>query len=143
MTATNSVASNLSSLFRSERRSGIPGIPSRSLLAQPEEDFAKPTFNDDGELIRPDISYREWVYIGTPLTPNDLNPPEAPFPEGHNVYIHPDDFDHWKRTGTFRNGTVIVKELVSVGTKQAVSGNGHGRSRRSRSDHQGHGTLRG
>ena len=100
-------------------------LQSPSLLAQPGEDFPKPTFNDDGELIRPDISYREWVYMGTPLTPNELNPPEAPFPEFHNVYIHPDDFDHWKRTGTFPNGTVIVKELVSVGAKQAVSGNGY------------------
>ena len=73
---------------------------SPSLLAQQRENFPKPAFNDDGELIRPDISYREWVYVGTPLTPNELNPPEAPFPEFHNVYIHPDDFDHWKRTGT-------------------------------------------
>ena len=89
------------------------------------ENFPKPTFNDKGELLRPDVSYREWVYIGTPLTPNELNPPEAPFPDFHNVYIHPSDFDHWKRTGTFPDGTVIVKELVSVGTKQAVSGNGY------------------
>ena len=58
------------------------------------ERFPKPTFNDKGELVRPDISYREWIYIGTPFTPNDLNPPEAPFPEFHNVYIHPSDFDH-------------------------------------------------
>ena len=42
--------------------------------------FPKPSYNDKGEMIRPDISYREWVYVGTPLTPNDLNPPEAPFP---------------------------------------------------------------
>jgi len=81
------------------------------------ESFPKPTFNDKGELLRPDVSYREWVYIGTPLTPNELNPPEAPFPEFHNVYIHPSDFDHWKRTGTFPDGTVMVKELVLVGTK--------------------------
>lgn len=98
---------------------------SPSLLAQQRGEFPKPVFNDDGELIRPDLSYREWVYVGTPLTPNDLNPPEAPFPEFHNVYIHPDDFDHWKRTGGFPDGTVIVKELVSVGAKQAVSGTGY------------------
>ncbi len=89
------------------------------------EDFPKPSFNDKGQLIRPDVSYREWVYIGTPLTPNALNPPEAPFPEFHNVYIHPSDFDHWKRTGTFPDGTVIVKELVLVGATQAVSGKGY------------------
>ncbi len=98
---------------------------SPSIRAEHGAGFPKPTFNDKGELIRPDISYRHWVYIGTPLTPNDLNPPEAPFPDFHNVYIHPDDFDHYRRTGLFPNGTVIVKELVSVGAKQAVSGNGY------------------
>jgi len=95
------------------------------LQARAWKSFPKPTFNDKGELLRPDVSYREWVYIGTPLTPNELNPPEAPFPEFHNVYIHPSDFDHWKRTGTFPDGTVIVKELVLVGTTQAVSGKGY------------------
>lgn len=98
---------------------------SPSLRAEPREDFPKPTFNAKGELIRPDTSYREWVYIGTPLTPNELNPPEAPFPEFHNVYIHPDDFDHWRRTATFPDGTVIIKELVLVGAKQATSGKGY------------------
>ena len=71
------------------------------LYGQSGDDFPKPSFNERGELIRPDVSYREWVYVGTPLTPNSLNPPEAPFPEFHNVYIHPADFDHWKRTGRF------------------------------------------
>ena len=88
-------------------------------------DFPKPSFNEDGNLIRPDVGYRQWVYVGTPLTPNDLNPPEAPFPDFHNVYIHPYDFDHYSRTGEFPQGTVIIKELVSVGSKQAVSGNGY------------------
>ncbi len=88
-------------------------------------DFPKPSYNDKGEMIRPDISYREWVYVGTPLTPNDLNPPEAPFPEFHNVYIHPDDFDHYKRSGNFPVGSVMIKELVLVGSQAAVSGKGY------------------
>ena len=92
---------------------------------QQSQDFPKPTFTADGKLIRPDLSYREWVYVGTPLTPNELNPPEAPFPEFHNVYIHPDDFDHYRRTGEFRDGTVLVKELVTVGSTLAVSGRGY------------------
>ena len=81
-------------------------------------------FNAAGELIRPE-GYRQWVYVGTPLTPNDLNPPEAPFPEFHNVYIHPDDFQHYQRTGAFPDKTILVKELVTVGSKKAVSGNGY------------------
>ncbi|HSR68297.1 MAG TPA: cytochrome P460 family protein [Acidobacteriota bacterium] len=85
----------------------------------------KLNFTADNELQRPDFSFRNWIHIGTPLTPNDLNPPEAPFPEFHNVYIHPDDLDHYARTGKFRDGTALVKELVSVGSKAAPSGKGY------------------
>ena len=81
-------------------------------------------FDKEGNLIRPE-GYRKWVYIGTPLTPNDMNPPAAAFPEFHNVYIHPNDFEHWEKTGKFRDGTIIIKELVTVGSKKAVSGNGY------------------
>jgi hypothetical protein len=78
----------------------------------------------DGELERP-TGYREWVYVGTPVTPNDLNDGKAAFPEHHNVYIDPKSWAHWKKTGEFRDGTILMKELVSVGAKAAVSGNGY------------------
>lgn len=97
-----------------------------ALAATPpsSQEKGKPEFTKDGELMQP-TGYREWVYIGTPLTPNDMNPPEASFPEFHNVYIHPGDFAHYKKTGKFRDGTVLVKELVSVGSKAATSGKGY------------------
>ncbi|MEH6345712.1 MAG: cytochrome P460 family protein [Bermanella sp.] len=79
---------------------------------------------DDGELQRP-AGYREWVYVGSPLTPNDMNNGKAAFPEHHNVYIDPQSWEHWKDKGEFRDGTIIIKELVSVGSKAAVSGNGY------------------
>ena len=86
---------------------------------------AKPySFDSQGRLIRP-VGYRQWVYVGTPLTPNDLNPPEAPFPEFRNVYIDPVSYVHYAETGQFREGTILVKELVSVGSKAAVSGNAY------------------
>ncbi len=88
-------------------------------------ELPKPQFNDQGQLIRPEVGYREWMYIGTPITPNDMNPPAAPFPDFHNVYIHPGDYRHFRQTGQFRDGTVIIKELVSVGSKQAVSETGY------------------
>ena len=84
----------------------------------------KPSFTPDGQLVQP-TGYREWVYVGTPLTPNELNPPEAPFPEFHNVYIHPADFAEFKKSGKFPDGTILIKELVSVGAKQASSGKGY------------------
>lgn len=78
----------------------------------------------NGELERP-TGYREWVYVGTPVTPNDMNNGKAAFPEHHNVYIDPKSWAHWKKTGDFREGTILIKELVSVGSKSAVSGNGY------------------
>jgi len=96
--------------------------PLRPLRADPPpEELAR--FNAAGDLVRPE-GWREWIYVGTPLTPNSLNPPEAAFPEFHNVYIDPASWEHYRRTGTFRDGTMIAKELVSVGTTQATSGKG-------------------
>ena len=78
----------------------------------------------DGELQRP-TGYREWIYVGSPVTPNDMNGGKAAFPEHHNVYIDPESWNHWKKTGEFRDGTILMKELVSVGSKAAVSGLGY------------------
>jgi hypothetical protein len=81
-------------------------------------------FTPDGKLKRP-IGYRQWVYVGTPLTPNELNGGVAPFPEFHAVYIDPESYAHYEKTGEFRDGTVMVKELSSVGAKEASSGTGY------------------
>jgi hypothetical protein len=81
-------------------------------------------FTADGKLKQP-VGYRKWMYIGTPLTPNDMNDGEASFPEFHEVYMDPESFAHYEKTGKFRDGTVLVKELSSVGTKEAPSGKGY------------------
>ncbi|MEQ8764381.1 MAG: cytochrome P460 family protein [Planctomycetota bacterium] len=82
------------------------------------------TFLEDGRLARPK-GYRRWIYVGAPLTPNELNGGRAAFPEFHNVYIDPTSYDSYKRTGAWRDGTVLLKELVSVGSKAASSGKGY------------------
>jgi hypothetical protein len=82
------------------------------------------SFDGSGELLRPK-SYRKWVYVGTPLTPNDMNDGHAAFPEFHSVYVDPESFEHFEKTGTFRDGAVVIKELISVGTKRATSGRGY------------------
>jgi len=95
-----------------------------SISKAESKDYAK--FDKDGNLIQPvDYEWRTWMYIGTPITPNSLNPPEAPFPEFHNVYIDPISFEHFSKTGEFPDGTLLIKELVSVGATKAASGNGY------------------
>jgi Cytochrome P460 len=105
---------------------GIAGLSCvlAGAAAQPGASVAGIEFTPEGKLKRP-IGYRRWVYVGTPLTPNDLNGGEAPFPEFHAVYIDPESFAHYEKTGEFRDGTVMVKELVGVGAREATSGKGY------------------
>ena len=90
--------------------------------SQPDPD---PAFTiSDGQLIRP-TNYRQWTFVGTPVTPNDMNGGKAAFPEFHNVYIDSVSYEAYKQTGKWRDGTILVKELVSVGAKAATSGKGY------------------
>ena len=81
-------------------------------------------FTDDGKLKQP-VGYRKWVYVGEVVTPNDMNDGDASFPEFHAIYMDPESFAEYEKTGKYRDGTVLVKELSSVGTKKAASGNGY------------------
>ena len=87
-------------------------------------DTAYAKFNKAGELLRP-IKYREWIFVGAPVTPKDMNDGKPAFPEFHNVYIDPASWQYWKRTGKFRDNSIFVLELVSVGDKKSSSGSGY------------------
>lgn len=83
-------------------------------------------YTAEGKIVRPEPSmFRKWVYVGTPLTPNDMNDGEASFPEFHAVYMDPISFAEFEKTGVYPNGTVLIKELSAVGSKKASSGNGY------------------
>jgi len=88
--------------------------------APPVEPKSRIEFTADGKLKLPD-GYREWVYVGASVTPNDLNGGQALFPEFHSIYIDPESFAAYQKTGEYRDGTVMVKELASVGGKNKSS----------------------
>lgn len=76
--------------------------------------------------------FREWPFLGAPLTPNALNGGAAGFPEYHYVYIEPSAYEHYKKTKEFPEGTTIVKELVLTnpgehadGSRDEASGRGY------------------
>ena len=118
----NSIARNMAFVLLAAMVGGIAALPVGDALADSDEKY-EATFNSDGELIRP-AGWREWVFVGSPLTPNSLNGGEASFPEFHSVYIDPESWAHWKKTGTFREGTMFAKELTLVGATAATSGVG-------------------
>lgn len=88
------------------------------------------TITGGNETSIPD-GFREWVFLGAPLTPNGLNGGAAGFPEFHHVYIEPGAYAEFRRTGRFPEGTTIVKELVLLqegqyedGSRDEASGRG-------------------
>src|ERR1700751_3113259 len=101
------------------------------MAAQSEQSSA--VFDSDGRLKLPDPStFRRWVFVGAPLTPNGLNNGKANFPEYHHVYVEAKNVDAYLKTGSFPEGTVIVKELTRVlnptfpdGSRQEPSGRGY------------------
>lgn len=72
-----------------------------------------PVYTADGQLVQP-TGYHDWVFIGSMVTPNGLNGGKAGFPEFHNVYVEAANLAGYRKTGSFPEGTVIVKELTLV-----------------------------
>ena len=109
-----------------------------AVLAQSPSDSGAPSrprylpeYTDSGELILPK-NFHEWVYVGSPLTPNALNGGHAGFPEFHNVYIEPGSYEIYKKTNVFPEGTIFFKELQltlpaqnSDGSRSEPSGRGY------------------
>jgi hypothetical protein len=89
-----------------------------------------PEYAANGDLLLPK-NFNEWIYLGSPLTPDGLNGGEAGFPEFHNVYIEPGSYRIYKETGAFPEGTILFKELQRVmapeypdGSRDEPSGRG-------------------
>ena len=90
-----------------------------------------PEYTASGELILPK-DFHEWIYVGSPLTPNALNGGQAGFPEYHNVYMEPGSYEIYQKTGEFPEGTIFFKELQLTlpgenpdGSRMELSGRGY------------------
>ncbi len=119
-----SKSSNTKRLLRICSIFAIFGLAWAPELAQAQNAYT-PEFTSDKQLKLPEGKiWREWLYVGSLVTPNALNDGEAPFPEHHMVYIDPVSWAHYKKTGEFREGTVIAKELTRVRAPDGANENG-------------------
>ena len=108
-------------------------FPSNTNRVAAETQQSAAVFASDGKLNLPKpATFRRWVLVGAPLTPDGLNNNKAGFPEYHNVYIEEKNVDAYLKTGSFPEGTVIVKELTRVlkptfpdGSRTEPSGRGY------------------
>ena len=83
-----------------------------------------PEYTPSDELKLPENSiWRDWVFVGAPLTPNALNGGQANFPEYHYVYIEPGSYEIYRKTGIFPDGTIFFKELqLTLGPSENPDG---------------------
>jgi hypothetical protein len=96
----------------------------------PREGSARPEYNRKGELIAPK-GFRSWVFVGA-----DLSPVYGPaLPEStarerqrnaakepgtfHNIYINPESYRAFLKTGKFPDPTLLVMEVFKAETRDA------------------------
>jgi len=81
------------------------------------------SFNPDGTINRP-LNHRQWVNVGTTLIPkgevNIIDGLPIETNEYIDTYVEPMAFAIYMATGTWPNGTQIVKEFTA--TKEAKPG---------------------
>lgn len=84
------------------------------------EGMALPEYNDQGALLRP-VGFERWMVVGTSIGLNysdgKVKNPDDPG-QFHNVYMQPQAFDNYVRTGEFPEQTVfVVTNNPSTSTK--------------------------
>ena len=100
-----------------------------------------PQYDEKGNLKRP-ADFRKWVFVGASIglryhkdlpdtTPREQDRPKKAEPgkydpgEFHNVYIQPEAYEHYLKTGKFPDPTVLVMEVFEAkerDSKGVVSG---------------------
>jgi len=82
-----------------------------------------PVFEGKTTLLRP-LDYREWIFVGSSrglsYTQNQNSSGDANAMY-HNVYIKPDSYREFAKTGKFPEGTMLALEMASAGTKKEPS----------------------
>jgi len=90
------------------------------LLIVPILSAQKPAFEGKTTLVRP-LNYREWVFVGSSRGLSYAQNPPATAPSSemyHNVYITPEAYREFAKTGKFPEGTMLAMEMASSDTKR-------------------------
>lgn len=82
-----------------------------------------PGYGDGKKLRRPE-GYRHWMFVGANLGMGYSDAPRSE-PAFHNIYIQPQAYAHYAKSGEFPDGTMLVMEVLTAGTNQSINRQGH------------------
>jgi hypothetical protein len=89
-----------------------------------------PAYDAKGALLRPE-GYRRWIFVGASLGLSYIEGAASDGPGTfHHVYLRPESYDAFRRTGRFADKTVLVLELHEAAQKVAPSRHGRFEGRR-------------
>jgi hypothetical protein len=93
-------------------------------LSTTAESIPEPRFTAKNELIRPE-GYRERVFVGASLGMSyDEESGQQSHSRFHNVYLHPDAYEHFKKTGGFPEKTILAMEVFTPGSQASINRQG-------------------
>jgi cytochrome P460 len=99
-------------------------------LAAPQARSTDPQYDAKGDLKRPE-DFRKWVFVGANIGLRyhtdlpDTKPREQDYGkkaepgEFHNVYIRPEAYEHYLKTGEFPDLTVLVMDVYEAKERDA------------------------
>jgi hypothetical protein len=86
-------------------------------------DSPEPRFTETKELVRPE-GYREWVFVGSSLGMSYQEGQPRRDPKFHNIYLKPSVYQHFRKTGEFPEGAILVMEVATAASQSSINRHG-------------------
>ena len=85
----------------------------------------EPRFAEGNQLLRPE-GFREWIFVGASLAMSyDKEKSAEGHPTFHNIYINPESYSEYKKTGRFPERTILAMEVFTAGSHASINRRGH------------------
>jgi hypothetical protein len=92
------------------------------------EPMALPKYAGSDKLVKP-TGWRQWMFVGANYgmgyAPGEnIDNPKPKPGTFHNIYLQPEAFEHFSRTGEFPEKTMLIMEVVKPGTHASINKRG-------------------
>lgn len=87
--------------------------------------MAQPRYANGNELLRPE-GYRDWKFIAANygMGYTEGQPETSANATFHNIFMQPEAFQRYAKTGEFPDGTMLVMEVIRPGTNASINKRG-------------------